>query len=109
MGKYYERSTSERIARSLYELSDRFSNPLKDISVKEAEVEKLAQIIQTGHTHQLNTLLETFQNENRVSLESIEALLHSFEELLLRLSDPLILFKESLELRASKVALVAFE
>ena len=106
IGKYYERSTGERIVRSLYELSDRFSNPLKEISVKEAEVEKLAQIIQTESAQQLNTSLAAFQSQNRASFESLEVLLHSFEEPLVRLSDPLVLFQETLELEERRKLLL---
>lgn len=97
IGKYYERSTGERIARSLYELSDRVSNPLSAISVKEAEVERFAQIVQTERARQLDTSLGTLQQQSRASFKSLESLLYSFEGPLTRLIDPLVLFRDTLE------------
>lgn len=106
IGKYYERSTGERIARSLYELSDRVSNPLEAITVKETEAERLAQVVQADRTHQLSTSLSAIQDEGRASFKSIETLLQSIEPPLLRLSDPLVRFRDNLELEERRKLLL---
>lgn len=96
-GKYYERSTGERVARSLYELSDRRSNPLKAIDVKEMEVEKLALIVQAERARQTNTTVTTLQHQTLASFDSSQALLHSFEKPFLRVSNSLVLFHDTPE------------
>lgn len=106
IGCYYERSTGKRILRSLFELSDRSINPLNAIYTKEAEVEKLAQIVQTERACQLDKSLATFQVNSDSSFESIRTLLNSFKSPILRLSDPLIAFQESLEAKDRRKLLV---
>lgn len=103
IGKYYERSTAKRIARSLVAPSDSVETFLKDISTKEAEVEKIAQTVQTEilkeKSDQLGQSLKVFQDEGRSSVESLKKLFHSLEAPLVRFSDPLVQFQESLDLQ----------
>lgn len=99
IAKYYERSTGERVVRSIFEKSDLTSKSLETIANKEAEVEKLAQIVQLERSNQVNISLVANQDENRASFGSLEALLYSLEGPLLRLSDPLVLFRDTLELK----------
>ncbi|KAJ5593129.1 hypothetical protein N7537_010033 [Penicillium hordei] len=103
IGKYYERSTTKRIARSFFDPSDSVETFLKGISTKEAEVEKIAQTVQTEilkeKSDQLGRSLKVFQDEGRSSVESLKNLFHSLEAPLIRLSDPLVQFQESLDLQ----------
>ncbi|KAJ5680260.1 hypothetical protein N7536_011399 [Penicillium majusculum] len=103
IGKYYERSTAKRIARSLVDSSDSVESFLKGISTKEAEVERIAQTVQTEilkeKSDQLGQSLKVFQDEGRSSVESLKNLFHSLEAPLIRLSDPLVQFQESLDLQ----------
>jgi hypothetical protein len=85
IGKYYERSTGERIVRSFYEFSDRFKDTLKTIALKEAEVESLASIVQTEYIRDWNRSLGLLEQKNHPSFQSLETLLHSLEEPLFRL------------------------
>lgn len=102
---YYERSTGERIARSLYELSDRVIHPLKNVTVKEEEVEKLGQIVQTERAYQLDASSSDLQDKSRASFESAGALLRFLKGPLLCLSNPLVLFRDSLELDDPRVTI----
>lgn len=99
IAKYYERSTGERMVRSIFETPDLTSRLLETIAKKEAEVEKSAQIVQFERSDQVNVSLVANQDENRALFGSLEALLHSLEGPLLRLSDPLVLFQDTLELK----------
>ncbi|KAJ5837197.1 hypothetical protein N7447_003223 [Penicillium robsamsonii] len=103
IGKYYERSTAKRIARSLVDSSHSVETILKSISTKEAEVEKIAQTVQTEilkeKSDQLGQSLIVYQNEGRSSVESLKNLFHSLEAPLIRLSDPLVQFQELLDLQ----------
>lgn len=56
IAKYYERSTGERMVRSIFKTPELTSRLLETIAKKEAEVEKSAQIIQFERSAKLTSL-----------------------------------------------------
>lgn len=68
--------------------------------------EKFAKIVQTELSHKLDDSLIALKNENAVSFKSLERLMHSFEEPLLRLSGPLVLFQDTLAMEERRKMLL---
>lgn len=99
IGKYYDRSTKGRVARSIVGSSAELSSNsrLQSIAKKEEEVEKLGQIIQAERTVQLHSVIAKLEDKSQQTFQSLEALLQLLTTPVLRLSDPLTLLQGTLQ------------
>ena len=106
ISRYYERPTAERLARSLISSSDSGNDELEAIRQREVEVDQVAKIAQTEISRQSNDAIHTLQNQNLLSFQSLESLVRSIEEPIVRLSGSLVKFEEAISAEERRKALL---
>lgn len=105
-GRYYQRSTTVRLARSVVESAATINSYLDAVLKEEIEVERLAHIIHSELTLSLDGAVSSLRDQNIAGFQSLEKLVRSLEQPLIRVAGPLADFQDNLKAKERRKVLL---